>query len=69
MLYLKKSEMKRCLRHFYVGQDNRELCENHKQSRCCESGVFFQPKGSHCENGKTKKYVEAKVRRPAFSLC
>ncbi len=26
------------------------------------------PKGSHCENGKTKKCVEAKVRRPAFLL-
>lgn len=27
---------------------------------------FFTPMGSHCENGKTKKCGEAKVRRPAF---
>lgn len=51
-----------------VGQDNREPGENPGRSRRCVSGAFFQPKGSHCENGKTKKCGEAKVRRPAFLL-
>lgn len=51
-----------------VGQDNREPGENPGRSRRCVSGAFFQPKGSHCENGKTKKCDEAKVRRPAFLL-
>lgn len=49
-----------------VVQDNREPGENPGQSRCCVSGAFFKPKGSHCENGKTKKCDDAKVRRPAF---
>ena len=49
-----------------VVQDNRESGENPERSRRCVSGVFFQPKGSHCENGNTKEYDDAKVRRPAF---
>lgn len=49
-----------------VGQDNRESGENPEQSRCCVSGTFFLPKGSHCENGKTKECDDAQVRRPAF---
>lgn len=51
-----------------VGQDNRESGESPEQSRCCVSRVFFQPEGSHCEDGKTKECEEAQVRRPAFLL-
>lgn len=49
-----------------VVQDNRESGENPERSRRCVCGVFFQPKGSHCANGKTKKYNDAEVRRPTF---
>lgn len=40
-----------------MGQDNREPGENPGRSRRCVSGAFFEPKGSHCENGKTKNVM------------
>lgn len=45
--------------------DNREPGGNPGRSRRCVSISIFSPKGSHCENGKTKMR-RCEVRRPAF---